>query len=95
MNTLSVTPAFARRIASASVSRIVSGTGGQLKYASSPSRCAVGSPSVTMMTCLVARGCCESSRPGQVERVLHVRAVHALPARRRAGPRAASGARSR
>ena len=38
MNTLRVIPAFASRIASASVRRIVLGIGGQLKNASSPSR---------------------------------------------------------
>ena len=65
MNTLIVTPARDRRMASWSVSRIVSGTGGQEKNTSSPSRCAVGSPSVTMMTCLVARGWSASSLPAR------------------------------
>ena len=66
MKTLRVTPALASRIASVSVRRIVFGIGGQWKNASSPSRCAVGSPSVTMITCRVARGCCASRRPARL-----------------------------
>ena len=50
MKTFNVTPAFDSRTASARVRLIVFDTGGHEKNAWSPSRCAVGSPSVTMMT---------------------------------------------
>ena len=63
MKMFSVTPLRVSRTASASVRRIVSASGGHAKYACSPSRCAVGSPSVTMITCRIARGCWASSRP--------------------------------
>ncbi|GIU99883.1 MAG: hypothetical protein KatS3mg014_1499 [Actinomycetota bacterium] len=65
MKTFSVTPARARRTASARVSSIVRGTGGQEKNDRSPSRWAVGSPSVTMITCRAALGCSARSRPAR------------------------------
>ena len=46
-------PSRVQRITSLSVSSIVTGDGGYWKYASPSSMWAVGSPSVTMITCLV------------------------------------------